>query len=322
MIVNFFTRSAGPGVKRPSRELFAPVAPRAVAFSTLVLFAVSFCGCTQSVRDEMSSSHPTVVVSIEPQKFFVEKIAGDRVHVEVLVPTGKEPETYVPTPDKIKKLAQSRVFFRIGFPSEETFLPKLRTLAPNLKIVDTREGLPLRAMEEHDHDHDHNHGDHEGADPHVWLSPTLVLKQTDIILKTLIQLDPEGKAEFEKNADSFRRELEQTRAKIAEILAPHKGETVYVFHPAYGYFCDEFGLKQKAIEVEGKTPKIKELAQWKQQAEHDHVHVILVQPEFNPAPAEIIAKEIGAKAVVHSTLGPNYLDDLLELAKIIADGKP
>ncbi len=277
-----------------------------------------FCGCTQSDRDATSSGIPSVVVSIEPQKFFVEKVAGDRIHVEVLVPTGKEPETYVPTPDKIKKLAQSRVFFRIGFPSEETFLPKLKTLAPNLKVVDTREGLPLRSMEEHAHDHDHNHGDHEGADPHIWLSPTLVLKQTDVILKTLIELDPAGKAEFEKNAENFRQELEQTRAKIAEILAPHKGETVYVFHPAYGYFCDEFGLKQKAIEVEGKTPKIKELAQWKQQAEQDHVHVILVQPEFNPAPAEIIAKEIGAKAVLHSTLGPNYLNDLLELARIIA----
>jgi len=283
-----------------------------------LLFAVCLCGCLQSTQNGASSKLPTVLVSIEPQKFFVEKIAAGRVNVEVLVPAGKEPETYVPSPDKIIKLAQSRVFFRIGFPSEEIFLPKLQTLAPKLKVVDTRHGLPLRMMEAHDHD-DHSNDDYssDGTDPHLWLSPTLVLRQTETILQALIELDPAGKAEFKVNAELFRKELLQVRAEIAEILAPHRGETVYVFHPAYGYFCDEFGLKQKAIEVDGKSPKIKELAEWKRQAEADRVQVILVQPEFNPAPAELIAKEIGAKAIVHSTLGPNYLSGLVELAKII-----
>ena len=291
--------------------------------SFFVLFAVAFCGCQPSSRDASTASGiPTVVVSIEPQQFFVQKIAGARIAVEVLVPTGKEPETYVPSPDKIKKLTQSRLFFQIGFPSEETFLPKLKTLAPNLKIVDTREGITLRQMEAHDHEHEHGHDHHhhaDGMDPHIWLSPSLVLRQTDSILQALIELDPEGKAEFEENAKIFRQELEETRTTIADILAPHQGETIYVFHPAYGYFCDEFGLKQKAIEVEGKSPKIKELAEWKRQALEDNVHLILVQPEFNPAPAEKIAAEIGAKAIVHSTLGPNYLDDLVELAKLISD---
>ena len=281
-----------------------------------VFVTASFCGCTQSLWDGPSSNIPSVIVSIEPQKFFVGKIAGDRINVEVLVPTGKEPETYTPTPDKIKKLAKSRVFFRVGFPSEATFLPKLKTLAPKLKVVDTRDGLPLREMEEHSA-HACAHCV-EGMDPHIWLSPTLVLQQTDTILQALIELDPKGKEEFEKNAERFREELKQARAEIAEILAPHKGETLYVFHPAYGYFCDEFGLKQRAIEVDGKSPKIRELADWKRQAEEDGARMILVQPEFNPAPAELVAKEIGAKAVVHSPLGPNYLNDLVELAKIIS----
>ena len=282
------------------------------------VFAVLSGGCVQSPQEEATSHIPSVIVSIEPQKFFVEKIAAGRVHVEVLVPTGKEPETYIPTPEKIKKLAQSHVFFRIGFPSEETFLPKLKTLAPKLKVVDTREGLPLRSMQEHDHG-DHSHCD--GTDPHIWLSPSLVLRQAETILQALIELDPAGKAVFETNAEIFREELEQVRAEIAIILAPHKGETVYVFHPAYGYFCDEFGLKQKAIEINGKSPKIKELAEWKRQADADRAAVILVQPEFNPAPAELLAKEIGAKAVAHSTLGPNYLNDLVELAKIVASSQ-
>jgi len=280
----------------------------------LLFLPVVFGGCTPSTFEE-TSSIPSVIVSIEPQKFFVEKIAADRINVEVLVPAGKEPETYVPAPDKIKKLALGRIFFRTGFPSEATFLPKLKTLAPRLKIIDTREGLPLREME--DHNHECPHCD-EGTDPHLWLSPTLVLQQVDTILQALIELDPEGKAAFEENAENFRQELKRTRAEIAEILAPNQGETVYVFHPAYGYFCDEFGLKQKAIEVDGKSPKIKELAQWKRQAEEDGARIILVQPEFNPTPAEIIAKEIGAKVAIHSPLDPDYLNNLIELAKMIS----
>ena len=283
----------------------------------LLFFSTSFGGCMQSTFEETSSKIPSVIVSIEPQKFFVEKIAKDRICVEVLVPAGKEPETYVPTPDKIKKLAQGRIFFRTGFPSEATFLPKLKTLSPGLKVVDPREGLPLREMEEHNA-HGCAHCD-EGVDPHVWLSPTLVLRQVDTILQALIELDPEGKVEFEENAEIFRQELEQTRTKIAEILAAHQGETVYVFHPAYGYFCDEFGLKQKAIEVDGKSPKIKELALWKRQAEEDGARIILVQPEFNPTPAELVAKEIGAKVASHSPLDPDYLNNLVKLANLLAD---
>jgi len=289
-------------------------------FSLCLFFSLllSLPGCTQFMLDDTSSRTPSVVVSIEPQRFFVEKVAGDRINVVVLVPPGKEPETYIPTPDKIKQLARSQVYFRVGFPSEETFLPKLQTLAPKLKVVDTREGIQLRMLENHGDGHGCcPHHPSDGTDPHIWLSPTLVLRQTDTILQALIELDPEGKEEYEANAETFRRELEQTRAEIAEILAPHKGETVYVFHPAYGYFCDEFGLKQKAIEVDGKAPKVRDLVEWKREAEADNARVILVQPEFNPTPAEIIAKEIGAKAVVHSPLGANYLHDLVELAKII-----
>ncbi len=309
----------------------------------IVLLLPFFAGCLKPSGEETSDRLP-VVVSIEPQAFFVKAIGGDRVQVEVLVPIGKEPETYIPTPDKIQRLSKCRLFFRVGFPSESTFLPKLRTLAPNLEIIDTREGIPLREMvahshaggqdhdhgiveehdrehgttEEHGHDHEADHASTEGRDPHIWLSPRLVKIQARTILQALVELDPAGKAVYEKNAASFLAELDRTQKEIAKILEPHKGETIFVMHPAYGYFCDEFGLKQKAIEVEGKAPKAKELADWIAEAKAAHVRLILVQPEFNPAPAEQIAKQIGAKVVVHSTLGPDYLNDLIGLAKLIA----
>ncbi|MGL6194739.1 MAG: metal ABC transporter solute-binding protein, Zn/Mn family, partial [Thermoguttaceae bacterium] len=278
-----------------------------------------------------------VIVTIEPQVFFLQQIGGDRVSVEVLVPTGKEPETYTPTPDKIKRLARGKVFFQIGFPSEETLLPKLKTLCPNLLIVDTRDGIKLRSLESHSHAHetadDNNeeekgnnasgHDLHENCggtpDPHTWLSPTNAIIQAKKITETLIELDPAGKDVYQKNSEKLVAELEKLREELKTALEPASGKTIYVFHPAYGYFCDEFGLKQKAIEFEGKSPKAKELAEWVRNAKEDKVQVLLIQPEFNPVPAEKIAKEIGAKVIKHSTLGRDYFTELRDLAAIITN---
>lgn len=338
-MAEFSRNSINFGRNRPPGRLptcfmtlkFQP-AMRIIVFVFFCFISCSFFGCdfttnkgTGTVNDD---SVPRVLVSIEPQKFFVQKIAGDNVVVEVLVPAGKEPETYLPTPEQIKKIGACSVFFRIGFPSEETFLPKLQTLAPNMKIVDTRKGITLRQLEAHSHDHgEHDHSHHdlshedEGADPHIWLSPTLVKQQADTIFQTLIEILPDKFVEFSKNNEEFQIKLDGIKRQIAEKLQPHHGETIYVFHPAYGYFCDEFGLKQKAIEIEGKSPKARDLVQWIEQAKADRVHTILVQPEFNPAPAEKIAEQIGATVAVHSTLGPNYFDDLMKLADILASAK-
>lgn len=264
-----------------------------------------------------------VLVSIEPQRFFVEKIGGDRVRVEVLVPAGKEPETYVPTPEQLKKIGKCEVFFRIGFPAEESFLPKLKTLAPQLRIVDTRKGISLRTISAHSH---HGHGaeqqscEHgEGADPHIWLAPKLVQIQSKTILDALTEQDPEGTEFYDDHYNSFITELEELHDRIASKLEPFQGETLYVFHPTYGYFCEEYGLHQRAIEIEGRSPKAKELAQWIQRAKEDRIHAILIQPEFNPAPAEKIASEVGAKVFVHSSLGYDYFDGLDRLVEIIVD---
>lgn len=370
----------------------------------MLLLSFGFFGCTQNPQPEQQlglsqserlQSEPTqtgqtaeserlqteslsqkipVIVAIEPQAFFLSQIGGDRVHVEVLVPTGKEPETYVPNPEKIKQFAKSRLFFRIGFPSEQTLLPKLQTVAPNLRIVDTRKGLPLRKMLGHTHfdpqvshletashsetafdvetkEVGHNHVEEDcseqticeqagseqaeserdqpvvvtgddfvesGLDPHIWLSPTLVKQQATTICAALCEFDPTNRLEYEGNLDRFLVQLEETRIKVADILRDQRGATIYVFHPAYGYFCEEFELRQRAIEVEGKSPKPKELADWIRRAKEDKVKRILIQPEFNPAPAEQIAKQVDAKVIIHSSLGRDYFHDLIELAELIA----
>ncbi|MDR1493600.1 MAG: zinc ABC transporter substrate-binding protein, partial [Planctomycetaceae bacterium] len=254
--------------------------------------------------------------------------------VEVLVPSGKEPETYTPTSENIRNLARCQIFFRVGFPAEESFLPRLKTLAPNLRIADTREAIPLEILKPHEcceHDHarvPHEHRDsdvgeekrsreYDGTDPHIWVSPALVKLQAKMIRDVLISLDPSDETAYRANYETFIAELAALQSELHETLDPLRGKTIYAYHPTYGYFCEEFGLTQKAIEIEGKPPTPKNLANWIRDAKDDQVRVILVQPEFNRSAAEKIAESTGATLIPHSTLDADYFHSLRELAAII-----
>ena len=314
-----------------NQKLFAAF----LLFGLLVFIAVFVVMTRIFWQPEPDDGRLRVVVSIDPQACFVERIGGERVSVEVLVPAGREPETYTPTPDKIRQLARSRVFFRVGFPAEMSLLPKLASIAPNLQIVDTRANLDLRRADPHGHgdddsdDHDghghaHTHAPGcdcgmDGVDPHVWVSPALVKRQAETIRDTLIALDPDGKVDYEANCERFVADLTELQAEIREKLAPLRGKTIYVYHPTYGYFCDEFALVQKAIEVDGKPPTPRTLADWIGNARDDDIRIIIVQPEFNRSAAAQAAELTGAKLVTHSTLSRDYFKSMRDLAALIVE---
>ena len=297
-----------------NRKLIAVFIAFDIVVTGIIVIAVVYALRSQEPDD----GRLWVVVSIDPQACFVERIGGDRVSVEVLVPAGREPETYTPTPDKIKQLAGGRVFFRVGFPAETALLPKVVGIAPTLQVVDTRTNLDLL----HDDHHAHTQGNDcgiDGVDPHVWVSPALVKKQAETIRDSLIALDPDGKAEYESNCERFVADLTELQTAIREKLAPLQGKTIYVYHPTYGYFCDEFELVQKAIEVDGKPPTPRTLADWIGKARDDDVRIIIVQPEFNRAAAEKAAELTGAKLVTHSTLNRDYFQSMRDLAALIEE---
>lgn len=263
---------------------------------------------------------PRVVVSIEPQAFFVKKITQDiRVNIEILVPAGKEPETYVPSPDKIRNLARSDVYFRVGFPPEENFVPRLKSIAPKLLIVDTREGLEVRQSEGHHHHDDGSCCGLNGIDPHIWMSPAMVKKQADVILETLIDVFGAAYEEsFRENHKKFIDELTDLQQTVQKKLDGISGKTLFVYHPSYGYFCDEFGLTQKAIEVEGKSPTPRKLADWIKTAKDERIQAIIIQPEFNQSAARTISEQTGVELIVHSPLEADYYQCVLSLAESIA----
>ncbi|MCJ7602600.1 MAG: zinc ABC transporter substrate-binding protein [Desulfobulbaceae bacterium] len=257
-----------------------------------------------------------VFVSILPQAFFVEKIGGERVEVDVLVQPGQSPHTYAPTPRQMGRLAEARVYFRIGVAFENAFIPKLENSMPGVPIVDTRQGIDLGKIT--GHDGEDNHDDHgEELDPHIWLDPLLVKKQAEIIKDTLAQLDPDGQPLYEKNFAAFITDLDALHARLTKALAPLYGKSFFVFHPAFGYFAKAYGLKQIAVQTGGNAPSARHLASLIESAKKNGVRVLFVQPQFSQKSAETVARAINGVVVALDPLAGDYFTNMARIAEAL-----
>lgn len=289
----------------------------------LLLWALSMFALPAWGKD-----HPgpiPVFVSIDPQVYFLERIGGPRVHVEVLIGKGHSPHTYEPSPLQTAKLAQARAFFGIGAPAEKGLLKKIRKTHRNLLLVNTQKGVTYRTLDGHDHDHPgeqvhHGTANHRTPDPHIWMSPRLVQIQARNIADALSRLDPVHAGQYAANLRAFEADLTRIDARIARLLAPMKGRKIYVFHPAFGYFTDAYGLVQVPIEMEGKEPSARQLAGLIDRAKQDKVKIVFVQPQFSAKSAEAIAKAIGGTVVPIDPLARDYLANLERIAAAIERG--
>ena len=274
--------------------------PRIVLFSLIgacCLIGLALLLSSPVSEEEAAEETITVFTSILPQEYFVQRIGGNRVNVQALVPPGRSPATYEPSPRQLAALSRAKLFFRIGVPFENVFLPKIESSTEDLRVVDTRKGITLR-----------------GQDPHIWLSPKLVRIQARTIAGALTDLDPQGKDLYETNLAAFEADLDALDARLAEALAPVRGKTLMVFHPAWGYFADAYGLNQQAIELEGKEPGGKQLVRMVEMARANNVRVIFVQPQFDMGSAEHVAREIGGAVLPMDPLAREYIDNLETVA--------
>ena len=306
----------------------------------VLLLAVSFSGCSQ-VPSEQNDEKLNVVVSILPQKAFVNAVGGELVTVKELIPPGGSPATYEPKPSDLASVEKADLYFRIGHISfERSHAHKFAELNPKMKIVDTSVNVRLRYFgdgEEHtpaheeetgrgylihdeeEHEEENEEHIHEGADPHIWLSPIQVKKQVDIIAQTLAQQDPAHAETYNRNADDFKAQLDLLHSEIEAEFKELRTDKLMVFHPAWGYFADEYGLKQIAIEQSGKEPTAQELRHLIEEAKREEVKVIFIQSQFNKEIAESVAKEIGAVVVSIDPLSEDYINNLRSIAVTIAE---
>ncbi len=260
-----------------------------------------------------------VIVSIVPQKYFVEKIGGYGVDAFVMVPPGSNPATYEPRPQQMVALTKAKIYFAIGVPFEEVWLKKFASVNPEMKIVHTEDGIEKMPMEAHNYNEKEisHHGDHHGTmDPHIWLSPSLVMIQARNIRDALLRVDPDHKDIYQTNYEVFKKELTDIDHKIKELFSDKRARIKFmVYHPSWGYFARAYGLEQISVEIEGKVPKGRDLRQLIQYAGEEEVKVIFVQPQFSTKSAETIAKAIGCRVVLADPLAINWVENLLKVAE-------
>jgi len=264
-----------------------------------------------------------IIVSILPQKEFAKAVGGDHVKVTELIPPGSSPATYDLSPRDLVVIEEADIYFRIGhIPFEKSHIEQIISVNPDLTIIDTSESVPLRyfdAAEEHDDaDEGHNHG-HGNMDPHIWLSPRLVKIQVESIQDALVGMDAENAAEYRSNAKAYMAELDSLDSELKTAFEAIETNVLMVFHPAWGYFADAYGLEQIAIEQAGKEPTASELQTIIDRAKSEDVKVIFVQAQFDKSIAESVAEEIGVVVVQINPLAEDYVKNLRSVGKTISD---
>ena len=273
----------------------------------------------------------SVFVSILPQRYFLERIGGDAVEVSVMVMPGASPATYEPTPRQMAGLTRAKAYFSIGVPFEKTWLPRIEAANPAMTVVHTDEGIhkqPIGGHHHHegaadhehaDHDHaGHDHGHHHGMlDPHIWLSPVLAKTMAGNICRGLSTVDPAHRAAYEANLEGLLRDIEALEGRMRAILdkVPANKRVFMVFHPSWGYFAKDFGLKQIPIEADGKEPSPRDLAKIVTEGREQGIDVVFVQPQFSDRSAKVIAAEMGARVVPLNPLAGDWADNMLRAAE-------
>lgn len=263
----------------------------------------------------------TISVTIEPQRYFAEKIAGDLFHINCVTPAGQSPETYDPTPQQMVQISQSQAYFRIGeIGFEQAWMKNLQSQNPDMVVFDLSEGMELIKNEEEAHEEGeaHHHHHHGMVDPHIWTSISGARVIAQNTYQAFIKLDPENQEVYRAGYQRLIEEIDSTEAEMKQLLQPLAGTAFIIYHPALTYFAREFGLKQLCIELDGKEPSPAQLKQLLETATQSGAKVVFVQQEFDRKNAELIAKETGCRLVTINPLSYNWHDEMIRLATILA----
>lgn len=298
-----------------------------LAVAGLFLVCLS-AGCiqqqVQNTNTRNATPDLTVGVTILPQKYFVERIAGDHAKVIVLVPPGASPHTYEPTPGQLAEISSAGVYVKVGsgIEFEQAWMDKIAGVNPAMAVVDSSRGIPFLEGTGDDDEEGHSPatGDNPGTDPHIWLS----LKNARIMAENteqgLAAADPSHAAEYRANTDSFIRELDTLDMAIARDIAGRNTSAFMVYHPAWSYFARDYGITQIPIEADGKEPTAAGVRDLIRQAKEKNITVVFAAPEYSTRSAEVVAGEIGGRVALVSPLEEDYLRNMKNAASAFVEG--
>ena len=282
-------------------------------------FALLAFACGTGSSKGSREGERVLTVTIEPQRYFLDRIVGNAFTINTLVPVGTSPETYEPAPSVMVNMGKSEIYFMVGdLGFERAWSQRLAENNPEVLIVNCSDGV--ERMEGHEHHHDegdaHHHHHHDGMDPHVWSSPKAVKLFTRNMLEAVVNADPGNEEIYRENYRQLLGAIERTDSTIQTLLDNAKGRSFIIYHPALGYFARDYGLSQLSIEFEGKNPSPSQIKELVDIARAEKVNTIFVQMGFDKKNAEVIAQEINGEIFVIDPLAYEWDEELIRIASI------
>jgi zinc transport system substrate-binding protein len=267
-----------------------------------------------------------VAVSIPPQAYFVQRIGGPRVQVQVLIPPGVEEETYSPTPRQLAGLAAVQVYVEVGHPAfilETRYLLPFLRRHPKVQVVDMSAGIALLGCPPAAAGGSGKATPCAGAgtDPHIWIAPYTVKTAAENIAAGLARADPASREVYRAGLAAFLADLRGVDAELRRAVAGARGLEFIAYHPAWSYLAHQYGLVQIPVEVGGKEPGAASLAALAERARREKVKAVFMPAGFSPKGAETVARAIGGKVVTVDYLARDWLAAMHLLAAALAEAR-
>lgn len=276
------------------------------SFFGLLLALLTLSACKPKTNDH----RPVLTVSIEPLRYFVEQIAGNRFRVETLVPAGASPETYEPTPSQMVDLSNSHAYFCVGtLGFENTLLSRLTQSNPALPLVKLNKGVSLLS--------DTHHHDAGGTDPHIWMSTVNAAIMAQTVYEALCRLDGPSRNYYTQRFTQLKRHIAALDDTLRHELAQADQRTFIIYHPSLGYFARDFGFRQLPVEVDGKEATAEHLMELTRTARANRVKVVFIQKEFSGKTARELARQTGLRTLQINPLSYHWTDEMQSVARAL-----
>jgi len=245
----------------------------------------------------------SVWASIPPHASIAKIIGGESVQLMSLLRSSDSPETFQMRPSQLQGIVHAKIFLFAGLPFDEVLMKKFGSSYPDLLLVDLREGIPFIKS-------GHEHDGHAVRDPHIWLDPKRLILQAQSIRDAFISADANNAANYNMNFDELAERLSALDQEIRGQLKRHKGRSFYVYHPAFAYFADAYGLHEEALETYGHAPSPRQITRFINDARKQAITTVFTQPQFRADPVKVLAEAIGAKVIVLNPLSSDYFNNL------------
>ncbi len=276
---------------------------------TVLVFAAD-CAQKKTEKEKIR-----VVVSILPLAEFAERVGGDRISVSVMVPPGASPHAYEPTPGQLAVVSKAKMYIKVGTPIEFelVWLDKILAINKAIYVKDASYGIERLSLA-----HNHKH-QHEGDDPHIWVSPKSAKKMVANIYKGFVTIDPDNKEYYTVNYEKYLSQLDSLDIDIEKSLKEKINRKFMVYHPSWNYFANDYNLTQIPIEARGKEPTARQIQHVIEESKEYGIKTIFASPQFNTESAEIIAKEIRGRVILIDPLDKNYIQNMKKITQAISE---